>query len=67
MTIFSLTAFICTYFSKFYYLYIAAFLVAFSRVYLGVHYSSDVVAGGIIGSMIGYGFAIFAKRVYSTL
>lgn len=30
-------------------------LVAFSRVYFGVHFLSDVVAGGIIGYLIGVG------------
>lgn len=31
-----------------------AVLVCFSRVYLGVHYVSDVCAGAILGIMIGY-------------
>lgn len=29
-----------------------AFVVSLSRVYLGVHYFSDVIAGGILGSII---------------
>ncbi len=32
---------------------VLAFLVLFSRIYLGVHYLSDVVAGAIIGHIIG--------------
>lgn len=35
--------------------------IAYAQVYVGVHYPSDVVAGAIIGSVIGY--AIF--RVYT--
>lgn len=36
-------------------LHVLAFLIAFSRVYLGVHYLSDVIAGAIIG----YGISDF--------
>lgn len=42
-------------FKKFRYVWIVfACLVAFSRVYFGVHYLSDVMAGAIIGYLIGY-------------
>lgn len=34
--------------------YLLAFLIAFSRIYLGKHYPSDVLVGGILGVMIGY-------------
>lgn len=41
-------------FKKFRYIWlIFACLIAFSRVYFGVHYLSDVLAGGIIGYLIG--------------
>jgi undecaprenyl-diphosphatase len=38
-------------------LFITAGLIAISRVYLGVHYPSDIVGGALIGSAFGYGFA----------
>ncbi len=34
--------------------YSIAFLIAFSRVYVGVHYPSDIIAGGLIGIIIGF-------------
>ncbi|HKI79111.1 MAG TPA: phosphatase PAP2 family protein [Ignavibacteriaceae bacterium] len=39
-------------------LFVAAFLVALSRIYLGVHYPSDMIGGIIIGFSIGYIFAL---------
>lgn len=34
-----------------------ASLIAFSRVYIGVHYPLDVIAGAVIGLIIGYSVA----------
>lgn len=44
-----------TYSKKLYYLYIAAIGVVFSRIYLGVHFPSDVIAGALLGIILGYG------------
>lgn len=41
-------------FPKFKYVWIIfACLIAFSRVYFGVHFMSDIIAGGLIGYLIG--------------
>ncbi len=48
-------------------LFITASLVALSRVYLGLHYPSDIIGGAMIGSAFGYLFAsgvnFFLKRI----
>lgn len=43
-------------------LFITATLISISRVYLGLHYPSDIVGGAIIGSFFGYLFAMMALR-----
>jgi len=40
--------------------------VAYSRVYLGVHYPSDVLIGAICGFAIGWGLALVARRFVPT-
>ena len=35
-------------------LFSLAFIIAFSRVYVGVHYPGDVIAGSIFGYAIGW-------------
>ncbi len=46
-----------------YILYITAFLVAISRVYLGLHYPSDILAGAAVGILFGILFAYGVMRV----
>ncbi|HOI86971.1 MAG TPA: phosphatase PAP2 family protein, partial [Lentimicrobium sp.] len=44
-----------------------AALVSYSRIYLGVHYPADVIAGGLTGACIGWlVYLIFARLRNST-
>ena len=58
---------VATLISKFYkkyaiYLFSLAFLISFSRVYVGVHYPLDVLAGMMLGVVVG--FAIVYSWLY---
>lgn len=40
-----------------------AALVGFSRIYLGVHYTIDVLCGALLGSLVGLAIALLARRI----
>lgn len=42
---------------------IVAILISISRIYLGVHYPSDVLGGALIGVAFGYLFSIAALKI----
>ena len=38
-------------------------VIAFTRPYCGVHYPSDILAGAVLGTILGYILAISAQKL----
>ena len=47
---------------KWWWLWIWAFLIAYSQVYVGKHFPGDVILGAILGTLVGTLFAILFRR-----
>lgn len=61
---FSVAFFLSRYFKDYSkYFFSVASLVAFSRIYVGVHYPSDVIGGALIGLLIGWVFYISVLKI----
>ena len=44
-------------------LFITAILISISRVYLGLHYPSDILGGAVLGIIFGYLFALLVQWI----
>jgi undecaprenyl-diphosphatase len=48
-------------------IFIWAAIVAYSRIYLGVHYPADVICGALLGIIAGTGLAYAARKTYQKI
>jgi len=46
-----------------YAIFVWAAVVAYSRIYLGVHFPVDILVGAFVGTLLGGLFAMLAKKV----
>ncbi len=51
----------------FFLLFIWAGLISFSQVYVGVHYPSDVIVGGVLGCLFGWTAVRISRQPFSSL
>ncbi|MCX6153573.1 MAG: phosphatase PAP2 family protein [Candidatus Kapabacteria bacterium] len=62
---FAAAVFLLNYYSKQKYIFIIiASLVALSRVFVGVHYPLDIMAGALIGALIAYIVVFSIKKIF---
>ena len=67
---FAIAAFVSFFFSKRWLtitLFCWAALVAYSRMYLGVHYPADILCGGLLGIVIGFSLGYAERAVYEKI
>ena len=57
---------LANYFKRGYLFFLIAIAICFSRVYVGVHYPYDVLAGAVLGSLIGLALVYAAKKLRKT-
>jgi len=66
-TAFALATFIYLLFKEKYkwvvWIFLWASLMAYTRIYIGVHYPGDILVGGVIGMLLGYVFHAIAKAI----
>jgi undecaprenyl-diphosphatase len=43
--------------------FVWAALLCYSRIYLGAHYLSDILGGGLVGGLLGWGAAVAFRRL----
>jgi undecaprenyl-diphosphatase len=51
------------YSSRFNLLFLWAFIVSYSRIYIGVHFPIDILIGAFFGTSLGYFFSFYSNKI----